>query len=196
MREEQRLSPLSETTEFRLRPDAPDVRGWPVEGGDGVVLGLVAELLVDRGAARVRYIEIALESETAGARRALVPIGLALVSRDRDVIIVMELPDHDELRDESPGDFSGERYDERRFLAERAPDDDQDFSYLVGVGGAMTDRDEDPEVVGEVTAGQIRVPVIEEHTRRAVAPEERQPPDRRAGGDVRRDAGDEEQPRS
>jgi hypothetical protein len=56
-------------------------------------------------------------------------------------------------------------------------DRDDDFGYLAGVGGAMTDDDTSPEVVGELDAGQISVPIIEETTDERVAPE-----DRRRGG--------------
>lgn len=73
--------------------------------------------------------------------------------------------------------YANEHYDERRFLAGRRKGDagnrDDDFSYLVGVGGAMTDRDSHPEMVTDLGAGQIRIPLMEEETRRAVAPEER-----------------------
>ena len=41
------------------------------------------------------------------------------------------------------------------------------------VGGAMTDDDHDPEVVGELDAGQLSIPVMEEDTDRRVSPEDR-----------------------
>ncbi len=72
-------------------------------------------------------------------------------------------------------------FDERRLVERRlgdrrqgdvAPDDDEDFSYLAGVGGAMTEDDESPQVVGEVDAGQISIPVIREQTSHVVAPED------------------------
>ena len=87
--------------------------------------------------------------------------------------------------------YRGEAYDDRRFAAARRradrgegdeQDDDDDFGYLAGVGGAMTDDDRDPEVVGELDAGQISIPVMEEDSDRRLAPE-----DRRGGS-----AGDEE----
>ena len=81
--------------------------------------------------------------------------------------------------------YRGEAYDERRFAAARRradrgedaerrdDDDDDDFGYLAGVGGAMTDDDRDPEVVGELDAGQISIPVMEEDSERRLAPEDR-----------------------
>lgn len=60
--------------------------------------------------------------------------------------------------------YAHESYDERRFVAARRGEHarDEDFSYLVGVGGAMTGRDTHPEPVADLGAGQIRVPLMEE----------------------------------
>ena len=76
--------------------------------------------------------------------------------------------------------YAHEHYDEREFAgarrgrrrADHDVDDDEDFGYLAGVGGAMTDRDAHPDVVGEFGAGQISVPLMQEETRRRVAPED------------------------
>ena len=76
--------------------------------------------------------------------------------------------------------YEHEHYDEREFAgprrgrrrADQEGGDDEDFAYLAGVGGAMTERDAHPSVVGEFGAGQIAVPLMEEETRRKVAPED------------------------
>jgi hypothetical protein len=77
-------------------------------------------------------------------------------------------------------DGSGRRDDDRDVPDERENHDD-DFWYLAGVGGAMTDEDEHAEVVGELDAGQISVPVMEEDADGRGAPEddEAMPPDDR-----------------
>ncbi|MHB1225176.1 MAG: PRC-barrel domain-containing protein [Gemmatimonadaceae bacterium] len=223
-----RLVPLSDAPEYTLNERMPDVRGWDVEAADGEVVGEVRELIVDRAAGRVRYLEVELAPTFAGreGRRVLVPVGLASVDSDDDVVRVLTVTSgavsgleayvggrvtrayEVSLRRgvlgavELPADMTGagrtaeesealsaagraagspdaadpfydhEHFDERRMLAgRRADDEDKDFSYLLGVGGAMTERDVHPEIVGEVNAGQINIPVVQEETRRAVAPE-------------------------
>ncbi|HEY0972633.1 MAG TPA: PRC-barrel domain-containing protein [Gemmatimonadales bacterium] len=198
--ERRRLAPLGDTTEFRVAAGLPDVRGWMVLGGDGTVIGRVVELLVDRDEGRVRYLECTLAEPGEGRGRIHVPVGLAHVRADRDEVEVPSITvatvnrlvrvhddatptrDEDRIRrsfaDVADGTLPAEDewYDERRFVERRRGDvaaaDDQDFAYLAGVGGAMTDDDESPEVVGEVDAGQIRIPVMEEETSHAVAPED------------------------
>jgi len=212
--ENSRLVPLGRTRDYAVREGMPDVRGWDVVGGDGAVLGRVSELMVDRDAGRVRYLEI--ETGDAERRRVHVPIGLARLDAERDAVLVPTVttatmlalttvrPDAQgatltreyevhvrrSLAGEIPADVAPERdaedrfyehehYDEREFAgprrAARRADDaegDEDFGYLAGVGGAMTDRDAHPSVVGELGAGQIAVPLMEEETRRKVAPED------------------------
>lgn len=237
-----RLVPLSDAPEYTLNENMPDVRGWDVEASDGEVVGEVRELIVDRAAGRVRYLEVELAPTFAGreGQRVLVPVGLASVDSDDDVVRVatvtsgmvsgleaysggvvtrayelslrrgvlgaVELPADmagagreggESARAASAGSsaeagsrtgsargggampgaddpfYDHEHFDERRMLAgRRADDDDKDFSYLLGVGGAMTESDVHPEIVGEVNAGQISIPVVQEETRRAVAPED------------------------
>lgn len=226
--ESSRLVPLGRTRDYAVREGMPDVRGWDVVGGDGTVLGRVAELMVDPAAGRVRYLEIELEE--ADRRRVHVPIGLARLDAERDAVLVptittatmrtlttvhgdphgatltreYEVRVRRSLAGEVPADaatasdaddrfYEHEHYDEREFAgprrgrrrADHESDDDEDFAYLAGVGGAMTERDAHPHIVGEVGAGQIAVPLMEDETRRKIAPEdgtapaqEGPPPDR------------------
>lgn len=197
-----RLAPLGDITEYRVAAGLPDVRGWAVVGGDGTVIGRVVELLVDREAGRVRYLECELAQRDESGGRLHVPVGLAHVRNDRDevevptitsatvreLVVVMAAdrspePDEERVRrgfadTAAAGALPAEDawYDERRLVArrrtDRVEDEDENFAYLAGVGGAMTDEDESPHVVGEVTAGQIRVPVIQEETSHSVAPED------------------------
>ena len=77
--------------------------------------------------------------------------------------------------------YAGEHFDERRFAAprrreergEHVDEEEDDFGYLAGVGGAMTEEDEHPEVVGELDAGQISLPVMEEESDERVASDDR-----------------------
>lgn len=211
-----RLVPLSDAPEYTLNERMPDVRGWGVEASDGEVVGEVRELIVDRAAGRVRYLEVELSPAFAGreGHRVLVPVGLASADSDDDVVRVLTVTSSTvrsleayaggrvtrayelSLRrgvlgavelpagmagagrvEATPGGadpfYDHEHFDDRRMLAgRRAADEDKDFSYLLGVGGAMTESDVHPEIVGEVNAGQISIPVVQEETRRAVAPED------------------------
>lgn len=81
----------------------------------------------------------------------------------------------DELDDDAAF-YAHEAYDDRRFAAPRRAGDarggddddggDESFGYLAGVGGAMTQDDHRPSVVGEIDAGQISVPVMSEEAER------------------------------
>lgn len=224
--ETMRLIPLSEAPEYSLNERMPDVRGWDVEASDGEVVGEVRELIVDREAGRVRYLEIQLAPGFAGhvGHRVLVPVGLASADADEDVVHVLtvtsgdvrgleayaggtvtrayevylrrsvlgalELPADIAAAEKAAEAAEGERsvdaasgvadsfydhehFDERRMLAgRRSGDEDRDFSYLLGVGGAMTESDVHPEIVGELSAGEMLIPVVQEETRRSVAPED------------------------
>lgn len=75
--------------------------------------------------------------------------------------------------DDDAAFYAHEAYDDRRFAAPRRAgdarsddDDDESFGYLAGVGGAMTQDDHHPSVVGELDAGQISVPVMSEDAER------------------------------
>lgn len=213
--DDSRLVPLGRTRDYEVREGMPDVRGWEVVGGDGAVLGRVSELMVDREAGRVRYLEI--ETGDADRRRVHVPIGLARLDAERDAVLVptittaamtalttvqhgpqgptltreYEVHVRRSLLGETPADvapapdaddrfYDRADYDEREFAgprrgrrrADHEGDEDEDFGYLAGVGGAMTDRDAHPDVVGEFGAGQIAVPLMQEETQRKVAPED------------------------
>lgn len=225
MNEKMLLIPLSEAPEYELNERLPDLRGWNAEAADGEVVGRVRDLIVDRAAGRVRYLELELSPAFAAraGHRVLVPVGLASADASDDVVRVLtvtsgavrsleaytggavtrgyeiqlrrsvlgalELPAElaeEELAREAARDagtdlsadsadtfYNHEHFDERRMLASRrADDEDKDFSYLLGVGGAMTEHDVNPEIVGELGAGEMHIPVVREETRRSVAPED------------------------
>lgn len=83
-----RIAPLSEMTEFKVSSDDPDPRGWDVVAADGRTVGTVKDLLVDRDAMRVRYVEVELAD---GARRTLLPIGTAQLDDETDRVLFHEL---------------------------------------------------------------------------------------------------------
>ena len=83
----QGLVPLSATNDLAVGDDNPDVRGWSVRGKDGAVLGTVRDLLIDRKAMKVRYLDVALDRALFQAdRRALIPVGVTRVDDDADVV--------------------------------------------------------------------------------------------------------------
>jgi photosynthetic reaction center H subunit len=59
----------------------PDPRGWEVIATDGKAAGKVKELWVDRADVMVRYLEVELGGESAGAR--LLPITMLRINGDR-----------------------------------------------------------------------------------------------------------------
>ena len=176
---------LGRVSELMVDPAVGRVRYLEVETGDAerrrvhVPIGL-ARLDAERDAVLVPTI-------TMVTMRSLTTVQGRTLTREYEVHVRRSLageapadaadasaPDADE------GFYEHEHYDEREFAgprrgrrrSDREGDDDEDFGYLAGVGGAMTDRDAHPEVVGEMGAGQISVPLMEEETRRRVAPED------------------------
>ena len=75
-----RIVPLRELSDFEVADGNPDVRGWEVTGAGGRKIGKVDQLLVDRDAMKVRYLDVDLEGDR---RHVLVPIGYAVLDRDR-----------------------------------------------------------------------------------------------------------------
>jgi len=86
-REEHLIVPLSELDDFKIKSGDPDPRGWEVIAADGRRVGTVRELLADREALRVRYLEVELSS----GRRTLLPIGTAQLDDETDRVLFHEL---------------------------------------------------------------------------------------------------------
>jgi uncharacterized protein (TIGR02271 family) len=70
-----RFARLDDLADFDVAPTDRDVRGWPVATADGRPLGTVRHLVVDVGAQRVRYLEIAIGGNDA--RRVFLPVTAA-----------------------------------------------------------------------------------------------------------------------
>lgn len=86
-----RLSHLSDLKNFKVADGDPDIRGWVVKTSEGVKLGKISDLLVDGGAMKVRYMEVALDKRVLDIdedRHVLVPIGAASIHDDEDVVVI------------------------------------------------------------------------------------------------------------
>jgi len=65
---------ISELGDYRVSDEDPDPRGWSVVGRDGTAIGRVEDLIVDTGAMKVRYLDVAVTgAATAGGSRARIP---------------------------------------------------------------------------------------------------------------------------
>lgn len=82
------LGPLDEFDDLEVSDEDPDVRGWAVRAADDQRVGKVKELVVDRGAMRVRYLDVQLDRELAREddRRVLVPIGAARLDESENEV--------------------------------------------------------------------------------------------------------------
>ncbi len=85
--------PLSQLSDIEVAKDDPDVRGWEVVASDGRRVGQVGELIVDRDAMKVRYLEVGigddlLESGGEAGREVLIPIGYARLDRHDNRVFV------------------------------------------------------------------------------------------------------------
>ena len=88
------LRRLSAMDDFRVADGAPDPRGWTVTASDGAEVGRVRDLIVDRDAFRVRYLDVELDAAAPGTgeRHVLLPIGRARLHEEDDRVIVERLP--------------------------------------------------------------------------------------------------------
>lgn len=84
------LRRLSAMDDFRVAAGAPDPRGWTVTASDGTEVGRVRDLIVDRDAERVRYLDVELDAAAPGTgeRHVLLPIGRARLHEEDDRVIV------------------------------------------------------------------------------------------------------------
>jgi photosynthetic reaction center H subunit len=79
---------------YKVAGGDPDVRKWDVLGRDGRRLGKVDDLIVDKEAQRVRYLDVDLDHDLLGAdrrRHVLLPIGVARLDKERDNVLIDQL---------------------------------------------------------------------------------------------------------
>lgn len=93
-----RVVPLDQLSDFKVADGDPDVRGWEVVASDGRKIGEVEQLLIDRTAMKVRYLDVDLDNdllENDRDRHILVPIGYARLDEGSDRIMVDSLASTD-----------------------------------------------------------------------------------------------------
>lgn len=81
-----RIVPMAADDQFWVAAKDPDPRGMTVVAADGVAVGPVVELWIDRSDRLIRYLEV-----EAGARRVLVPMMIASVDGRRRKVSVPAL---------------------------------------------------------------------------------------------------------
>lgn len=100
------LSKLENLDDWKVHHDDTDIRGWNVYANDGTKVGEVENLLVDRSAKKVRYVEVELDNDLPNLsqlngkietryddddRYIVVPVGLINIDEDDDVVRVNAL---------------------------------------------------------------------------------------------------------
>lgn len=79
---------LSELDDFRVSDEDPDPRGWSVLGRDGTTLGRVDDLIIDRQAMKVRYLDITVtDTGATGASRARIPVERVDLEADQRAVV-------------------------------------------------------------------------------------------------------------
>jgi hypothetical protein len=75
---------------YEIVSDEPDIRNWKVVNGNGKLLGVVNELLVDRRLNKIRYIVLGLNGKPLNlvSRKLLIPIGIADLDEMDDLVIL------------------------------------------------------------------------------------------------------------
>ena len=83
------LVPLDKASEYTIASGNPDPRGWDVLAS-GSKVGEVDKLIADLDAMKVRYLDVELDKNVAGAkdRHVLIPIGTARLDDDNDRVLL------------------------------------------------------------------------------------------------------------
>jgi hypothetical protein len=102
------LMRLSYLSGWRVAKDEPDIRGWPLQLGDGTTLRLT-DLIVQPDAARVRYVVVT----GAGERAWLLPVGFLRIDATARAVHAtgLEADDLDALPSYDGGGVSREQED-------------------------------------------------------------------------------------
>lgn len=85
------LIKLKELEGYAVADDDPDVRGWKVISKNGREVGIIDELIVDREAMKVRYLDIDLNEsflDSGRDRHLLLPIGVAEIDEHDDLVFI------------------------------------------------------------------------------------------------------------
>lgn len=93
---------LNELDDYKVADHSADIRGWEVNSRDGHAIGRVKDLVVDKTAQKVRYIDLELDEEyhvdsDNTEMHLLVPVGAARLDEDDDKVYVDRIMTADEL---------------------------------------------------------------------------------------------------
>ncbi len=89
-----RVAPLESLGDFQVADGVPNPRGWDVIASDGMRVGKVHELIVDRAEMRTRYLDVTLDTDIAGEgndRDVLLPVGVARLDANVDRVMLDNL---------------------------------------------------------------------------------------------------------
>jgi uncharacterized protein (TIGR02271 family) len=110
-----RVVPLSQLDDMSVADGQPDIRGWKVSSADGKEIGKVEELLVDRSAMKVRYLDVDLDNSmvAGGGRHVTIPVTSARLDTRSDRVIVsgMQADDCARLPEYRAGAFNDTSYE-------------------------------------------------------------------------------------
>jgi photosynthetic reaction center H subunit len=79
------IAPMRLAPEFWVAEEDPDPRGMAVAGCDGKAAGKVSDIWIDRGELLIRFLEVEV---AANGRKVLLPMPMAVVDGDRNVVKV------------------------------------------------------------------------------------------------------------
>lgn len=78
-------------SKYQIADGEPDIRGWDVQTREGEKIGGVDDLLFDESSRKVRYLIVDIDdrySVTKKDRRVLVPIGVAILHKENDEVLL------------------------------------------------------------------------------------------------------------
>jgi len=81
-----RIVPMSTVAEFSVAVQDADPRGFKVVAADGVVVGTVSELWIDKADRLIRYLQVSLQGEAP--REVLAPMMMASVKRKTGTVTI------------------------------------------------------------------------------------------------------------
>lgn len=93
---------LNDLDDYKVADHSADIRGWAVKSRDGQSIGRVKDLVVDKAAQKVRYIDLELDEEyhvdsSQTDMHLLVPVGAARLDEDEDKVYVDRIMTIEEL---------------------------------------------------------------------------------------------------
>lgn len=92
-RNDRHLYRLRELDDYKVASNDPDVRGWTIVDRDNREFGTIAELVVDPGQEKVRYLDVVQKGDRARPEEEhlLIPVGVARIDDDSNRVIVKDM---------------------------------------------------------------------------------------------------------